>query len=766
MKKILILSLLLLSLSISAQFYDDFSDGNYTANPRWFMTDMDAQIVVSNDSYAVGLHPTGNIEGSTLKKGSFRTANTLTDNTWWGCDLTFDVNKNSEGEILFYIASSLPSLGESSGTYLRINLLSRSIYLVYEDNRTLKPIMESKKQLPYGKINFLCKIIRNGSDWNILCSIDEEDIKFEKTTLNTASVTNSTSTGFLLFENPDNPFNLRINSVNCGDKPTETELIKPSNIVITEIMAKPNPLVQLPEVEWIEIYNTTDRTLTLEGCKISSSSKTGTLGDYIFEPNDYAVLCSFNSALELSAITTKICVVESMPALTNDGNLLTLKNKQNHTISFVEYTTDWYDSEPFKADGGWSLERKDPTNPLSNATTWGPSVDVRGGTPAESNSIACSMPDELIPYITNFGIEDDHSIKVYFNKPMQGEIIELQKSITIAGNSLKSLSWIEPQRDILNLYLVEPLDSTYTIDITFSNMRCVSGWSMPDTTITIALPHQAQYMDIIFNELMPYVSEGHSKFIELYNNSDFYLDLNRLMLSNRDEENNLKNSKIFCTTSTILPPHRFAVISPDTSAIDCVLGVNPQSIYFVSTLPSMAATEGTLVLADRSGNTIDEVYYSDSWHHPLLTNLHDISLERIDPMSPTQSAANWSSATHNTAGWQNSQTINIENNESNKHFWLENSNFSPDNDGHQDHLIIHHNLPDVNYIVSIDAYTRSGAHVCHITDNQLVAQQGYTLWDGTNSKNETIPTGLYVLVIQATHHNGSKITQKLICIKI
>ena len=157
MKKILILCLLLFSLSISAQFYDDFSDGNYTANPRWFMTDMDAQMVENNGGYAVELHPIGNIENSNLKKGSFRTANTLTDNTWWGCDLTFDINKDSEGEISFYIASSLPSLGESSGTYLKINILSRSIYLVYCDGKTLKPIMESKKQLPYGEINFLCK---------------------------------------------------------------------------------------------------------------------------------------------------------------------------------------------------------------------------------------------------------------------------------------------------------------------------------------------------------------------------------------------------------------------------------------------------------------------------------------------------------------------------------------------------------------------------------------------------------------------------------
>jgi hypothetical protein len=377
------------------------------------------------------------------------------------------------------------------------------------------------------------------------------------------------------------------------------------------------------------------------------------------------------------------------------------------------------------------------------------------------------MPDELIPCITNFGIESNRTIQVYFNKPMQGEIISLQQKINISGNSLKSLDWIEPQREILNIYLTEPLDSTNTIDIAFYDFTCISGWNMPDTTITLALPYHAQYMDIIFNELMPYVNEGNSKFIEQYNNSDFYIDLSRLMLSNRDADEKLKSPKIFCTTSTILPPQQYAVVSPDTSTINCPLGINKQSIYITATLPSMPATEGTLVLTDRSGNVIDEVHYSDSWHHPLLTDLHDISLERIDPMASSQEPKNWhSSASHNTAGWINSQTINHSNIQQDKYFWLENSTFSPDNDGYQDHLIINHNLPNAGYTLTIDVYTRHGAHICNIANNQLLNPQGYTLWDGSISGGSMIPAGLYVLIIQATNPNGNKIGQKLICIKI
>ena len=57
MKNYLTLTLLLFTNICFGQFHDDFSDGNYTANPRWFMSDMEAQIIKNDGGYAVDLHP-------------------------------------------------------------------------------------------------------------------------------------------------------------------------------------------------------------------------------------------------------------------------------------------------------------------------------------------------------------------------------------------------------------------------------------------------------------------------------------------------------------------------------------------------------------------------------------------------------------------------------------------------------------------------------------------------------------------------------------
>jgi hypothetical protein len=167
---------------------------------------------------------------------------------------------------------------------------------------------------------------------------------------------------------------------------------------------------------------------------------------------------------------------------------------------------------------------------------------------------------------------------------------------------------------------------------------------------------------------------------------------------------------------------------------------------------------------------IDEVHYDEKWHHPTLKELHNISLERIDPMAQTQDKNNWHSASslvgYNTAGWENSQTIENSNSESSKYFWLEEAIFSPNSDGDKDNLIVRYKMPMGSYNVSIDIYTRHGDHIGNVANNLLIGTEGYITWNGTTADGAIVPVGLYVIIIQATNPNGEKINKKFVAIKI
>ena len=45
----------------------------------------------------------------------------------------------------------------------------------------------------------------------------------------------------------------------------ESDISKPGDILITEIMANPVGLTELPETEYVEIYNTTGAEISLSG---------------------------------------------------------------------------------------------------------------------------------------------------------------------------------------------------------------------------------------------------------------------------------------------------------------------------------------------------------------------------------------------------------------------------------------------------------------------------------------------------------------------
>lgn len=157
------------------------------------------------------------------------------------------------------------------------------------------------------------------------------------------------------------------------EEPDQPELpsspIELGAIRINEVMADPKGLEELPETEYIELYNVSDEALTLTGCTLVYDNRTKAVLDGISIPaHTFAVL--YRSGREMSLISGIDCPVDKFPTLANAGEKsLVLYNHEGNII-------DQYTYPKAKAGKSWEYAPEG----------WHLSSDPRGGTPGELNS--------------------------------------------------------------------------------------------------------------------------------------------------------------------------------------------------------------------------------------------------------------------------------------------------------------------------------------------------------------------------------------------
>ncbi len=170
------------------------------------------------------------------------------------------------------------------------------------------------------------------------------------------------------------------------------------DIVMNEIFADPEPHLELPTAEYIELYNTTDIDIDLTGFTISdATSESDPFPSFILAANDYVIVIDEN-VVDSFAGFTDLLLIPSLPSLNNDGDDLVLKDASGNLIHSISYELDWYDNA-IKEDGGWSLEMIDPSNPCQGDANWTASEDVSGGTPGEINSVFGENADDVPPML-------------------------------------------------------------------------------------------------------------------------------------------------------------------------------------------------------------------------------------------------------------------------------------------------------------------------------------------------------------------------------
>ena len=536
---------------------------------------------------------------------------------------------------------------------------------------------------------------------------------------------------------------------------------KSFDLLISEIMADPDPVVGLPSCEYVELYNRTKYPINLKDWIFRYGSHSKIFPDLTISPFEFLILTHGDS---LKGFGRCLDMFSSASILSNEGIALVIKNKSGKIIHGVSYSKDWYQSA-LKENGGWSLEMIDPNNPCGCLENWRASTSALGGTPGGRNSVQADNPDRVGHYLKRARIIPDRQIELFFSEPMDSlSLSGVNNWATDHGfDQPDSLTFIPPEFNRLKLWYSDPFQKgiQYTINGKNGPMDCAMNKLDTSKSVYAALPDSTQPGDIVINEILSNPATGGERFVEIYNRSQKVLNLNDLVIASFDTiQNTMEKPTEIVAEEFLCFPGDYFVLTRDPRDIQSRYFTPTQDVFIeLKSMPSYQDDQDVVVIARKNdGIIIDEVKYSKEMFFPLLNYTDGISLERINPILPSKEKSNWHSASEScgfaTPGYKNSQYRGSFSGED----WVTiiPSIFSPDNDGKDDFLslVLHPDRP--GYYVTITVFDTKGRKARQLVNNRLLSAEEQIVWDGTDDNRQKATLGIYILYVEFLHPDGNK----------
>ncbi len=550
------------------------------------------------------------------------------------------------------------------------------------------------------------------------------------------------------------------------DKPQMAQF---SSIVISELLINPQTATSLPNSQYIELYNTGSYSINLKGMKISDGISTAILPDYKLKADSFIIVAPIQKYTEFSNYKIPALLVSSFPYLNIDNDNLFLTDSTNALINSMRYDTKALNN-PLKSKGGWSLELIDANNACVMEGNWLYSINPNGGTPNQMNSMNGKVEDVLtLKFIRAYTIGLNEVVFI-FNK-----FIDLKASnsptlfeITPLINAGFNLSYHQNKANEISMKLAGGgLAKKTTYHATIKNIQDCGGKTMNTINVSFGYPTEPEYGDISINEILFDAKAYASEFIELYNTTDKIFDLNALGISTFDQDG-IAHGTITASDVPLqlLPGKYLALCAERNGVISQYYSPSPENIFNTNDWLTLNDDSGLIVLSNlNTSNPIDSAYYSKNWHHPFITHVEGVSLERILFNRNGTLRLNWLSAASSvgyaTPAYQNSKYSNSIAPE--KFVFLSKNYFTPDNDGMDDELNFTIVLPSQNFAITITVYDINGNEIKKLAKNDVAAITNYYVWNGSTANGNLANTGHYLLLIQVVDENGNtKIAKDII----
>ena len=735
-----------------AQFSDDFSDGNFTNNPTW-IGDIGNFEVDSNFS----LH----LNDSTTNTSYIATqSNAILNGSWeFNVRLNFDPSTSNYAKV--YLISDEQDLTTNlNGVYVKIGGESGTvdnISLYTQTGNTNTKIIDGGIGIAASNPNLRIKVNRdNLGNWELFT--DTSGVYFLEGIAFDNSITSSNYFGVVCKYTSTRADKFWFDNFNVsGIADTSTpQQINQNQVIINEIFIDPNPSIGLAEVEYIELYNTTNKQIDLSEWTITIGSSEKVFPTAIIEPNSFVILIKETALDSFSSTISKIGF--SSISLSNSGSDIILKDNNGKTINAISYTNKWYKDDN-KNEGGWSIERINSNLFCEGHNNWKASIANIGGTPGAQNSVFGKSIYIEDFRITKAYITDSNKVKINWNKSLDSLLLSDSSMFEVNGISAIKSTPLAPFFNAVNLTFNFNFLENTTYTASANGLIDCSG-NLLSNSIDFGISDSTIEKEIIINEVLFNPKENGVDYVEIYNNSNSFFDLSKLRIANFFEFGGIlspENIHIITEEIQLFAPHTYLVLTSDTAKVKAQYQTeNPYQFIEMESFPTLSNEEGTICIVHQSLNQIIDAFaYHEDMHFSLLSTTDGVSLERLNKDEKTQNSNNWHSAASTvgfgTPTYKNSQQYI---NQSIGQINVEPKFFSPNNDGYKDICSINWSFSKPNLMATITVFDNEGRQVNKLLNNKMIGNTGNVIWDGTSENSLHLNTGIYIVFMEVFSENG------------
>jgi hypothetical protein len=526
------------------------------------------------------------------------------------------------------------------------------------------------------------------------------------------------------------------------------------DIVINEFMADPAPPVGLPETDFVELYNPTDKFFNLSGWRIANNTgQSGTISSYVLAPGGYLIVCptTFVSQFEVFG---DVRGVTSFPNFTHTTpNAVVLLNNSGQEIDRVNYTTAGLPID------GVTYEQVNPLLICSGQFNFKRSEGILGGTPGEENSVFMIVPDNFGPNITMVRALSADSIRIDFNETINSAQVPTSTYVIEPVISVAQKFYLPAYSSSVFLKLGSALTPNVTYTVTVSGISDCSGNAISGNTGSFVLGVSPESDDILLSEVLFHPRTGGVDFVEIYNASpEKNFELRGWKLA-RLVNGNIDSPRPIAPDGLLMKPNELLVFTtnPTNIAIEYPLG-NPAVYIQLPSLPSYNNSDGIVLLLNAADEIVQRFDYRADYHYGLLKTKAGVSLERVSYTSEVNDKNNWRSAASTvgfaTPGRPNSQSIELG---GGGQLTIEPKVFLPGNSGTgRDFTTINYSFNEPGKFANIMIYDQTGRPVKQLANGASLAISGFFRWDGTTDKGGMARMGYYVVVFEVYDGRGNK----------